>query len=523
MQRLKLSARLWVALAIMCAGVVAIGTWGAFKTRDTLVTLRQAELRTVVGTAYAIVDRYGALAEAGKMPVAEAKRSAAADLRVMRYEGAGGYLVILDPHAMVIMHAVRPQMEGKDMSNFKDPDGHRVFQEGADLAEQQGEGFMGLKFPKPVTNEIAPKINYVRLYKPWDWTLVTGVFTDDIDKAFYSTLAQYVGAALALCLVLSLLMGMIIRSIQKQLGGEPDYASHIATRIADGDLDIDVHTRPGDTSSMLAAMKRMQAQLALAISQIRAGAVAITIASKEIAAGNADLSRRTEEQASALGETASSMEQLTATVKQNAGNAKQASALALDASQTATRGGDVVGQVVETMNGISVSSGKIGDIIGVIEGIAFQTNILALNAAVEAARAGEQGRGFAVVAGEVRILAQRSATAAKEIKTLIDESSAKVVNGSQLVARAGVTMAEVVQHVKRVADIMGEISAASSEQSSGIEQVNTAVASMDQTTQQNAALVEEASASADVLRSQTLQLEEAISVFKVHGAAAAGF
>ena len=516
MQRWKLSARLWIALAIMCAGVLAIGTWGAFKTRDTLVTLRQAELRTVVGTAYSIVERYGALAESGKISLADAKHNAAEDLRVMRYQGAGGYLVILDPHATVIMHAVRPEMEGKDMSTFKDPDGHRVFQEGADLAEQHGEGFMGLKFPKPVTNEIAPKTNYVRLYKPWHWTLVTGVFTDDIDRAFYSTLAQYVGAAVALCLVVSMLMAVIIRGIQKQLGGEPDYAAHVATRIADGDLDVRVDTYPGDTSSMLAAMKRMQAQLSVAISQIRAGAVAITAASHEIAAGNADLSRRTEEQASALGETASSMEQLTATVKQNAGNAKQASTLALDASQTAARGGDVVSQVVDTMNGISLSSGKIGDIIGVIEGIAFQTNILALNAAVEAARAGEEGRGFAVVAGEVRSLAQRSAAAAKEIKTLIDESSAKVVNGSQLVERAGVTMADVVRHIKQVAVIMAEISAASSEQSAGIEQVNIAVASMDQTTQQNAALVEEASASADVLRTQTAQLETAIAVFSVH-------
>jgi methyl-accepting chemotaxis protein len=520
MQRFKLSARLWIALAIMCTGVVAIGTWGAFKTRDTLVTLRETELRTVVGTAYSIVDRYGKLAEAGKISLADAKKNAAEDLRVMRYEGAGGYLVILDPHAVVIMHGVRPEMEGKDMGNFKDPDGNRVFQQGADLAEQKGEGFMSLKFPKPVTNEIAPKTNYVRLYKPWDWTLVTGVFTDDIDHAFYRTLAQYVGAAGMLCLIVSVLMGVIIRNIQKQLGGEPDYAAYIATRIADGDLDISVDTRPGDTTSMLAAMKRMQAHLAFAISQIRTGAVAITAASAEIAAGNADLSRRTEEQASALGQTASSMEQLTATVKQNAGNAKQASTLALDASQTATRGGEVVGQVVETMNGISMSSGKIGDIIGVIEGIAFQTNILALNAAVEAARAGEEGRGFAVVAGEVRSLAQRSATAAKEIKTLINESSEKVVNGSQLVARAGVTMAEVVQHVKRVADIMSEISAASSEQSSGIEQVNIAVASMEQTTQQNAALVEEASASADVLRNQTSQLEDAISVFKLHSTGA---
>jgi methyl-accepting chemotaxis protein len=239
----------------------------------------------------------------------------------------------------------------------------------------------------------------------------------------------------------------------------------------------------------------------------------ISTVSNEIAAGNADLSRRTEQQATALGETASSMEQITATVKQNADNAKQASQLAHNASETAARGGEVVGQVVETMRGISQSSHRIGDIIGVIEGIAFQTNILALNAAVEAARAGEEGRGFAVVAGEVRSLAQRSAAAAKEIKTLIEESAAQIEGGSQYVSRAGETMQEVVQAVRRVTDIMGEISAASVEQSSGIEQVNIAVASMDQTTQQNAALVEEASASADVLKAQTGQLSAAIAVF----------
>lgn len=513
MQRLKLSARLWIALSVMCVGALAIGGWSAVKSRDMLVTLRKAEMRTVVGTAYSIVERYRALAEGGKMSLTDAKRNAAEDLRVMRYQGAGGYLVILDSQATVIMHAVRPELEGKDLSDFKDSDGHRVFREGVDLAERQGEGFMGLKFPKPVTNEIAPKTNYVRFYRPWHWTVATGIFTDDIDKAFYSTLVQYAVAAVALCLVVSTLMAVIIRGIQRQLGGEPGYASYIATRIADGNLDVDVEIRPGDTSSMLAAMRRMQAQLSFAILQIRSGAVAITAASREIATGNADLSRRTEEQASALGETASSMEQLTATVKQNAGNAKQASTLALDASETATRGGDVVSQVVDTMNGISQSSGKIGDIIGVIEGIAFQTNILALNAAVEAARAGEEGRGFAVVAGEVRSLAQRSATAAKEIKTLIEESTEKVVIGSELVQRAGVTMAAVVRHIKQVAVIMAQISAASAEQSAGIDQVNIAMASMDQTTQQNAALVEEASALADVLQNQTTQLEAAIAVF----------
>jgi len=270
---------------------------------------------------------------------------------------------------------------------------------------------------------------------------------------------------------------------------------------------------------MLAALQRMQQKLVQTIGQIRDGAGEITQAVREIAAGNSDLSSRTEQQAASISETASSMEQLTATVQQNADNARQASQLARNASETAERGGSVVGEVVETMQDISVSSNKIVEIISVIEGIAFQTNILALNAAVEAARAGEEGRGFAVVAGEVRTLAQRSASAAKEIKGLIEESAGRIETGAQLVTRAGTTIADVVVAVRRVNDIMGEISAASEEQSSGIGQVNQAVANMDETTQRNAALVEEASASAAVLTVQTAKLEEAIAVFKLDGQA----
>jgi methyl-accepting chemotaxis protein len=247
----------------------------------------------------------------------------------------------------------------------------------------------------------------------------------------------------------------------------------------------------------------------------------IASATDEIAAGNVDLSQRTEEQASSLEETASSMEELTGTVKQNAQNAKQANQLAGGASAVAVKGGEVVGQVVQTMFSINESSKKIADIISVIDGIAFQTNILALNAAVEAARAGEQGRGFAVVASEVRTLAQRSAAAAKEIKSLITDSVAKVEDGSKLVDQAGQTMEEIVTAVKRVTDIMAEIAAASQEQSSGIEQVNQAIVQMDQVTQQNAALVEEAAAAADSLREQAQSLTQAVSVFKLSGAEAA--
>ncbi|MDP5009067.1 MAG: methyl-accepting chemotaxis protein, partial [Glaciimonas sp.] len=313
--------------------------------------------------------------------------------------------------------------------------------------------------------------------------------------------------------ILSGLIYMVIRSVTKSLGGEPAYATQIASRIAEGDLSVQVAIEKNDTSSLLFVMRQMQLQLTQTVTKIRDGSEAITVGTKQIAAGNSDLSARTEQQAASLEQTAASMEQLTATVKQNADNARQAGQLAQAASDIAEGVGDVVNQVVTTMQGISESSRRIADIIGVIDGIAFQTNILALNAAVEAARAGDQGRGFAVVAGEVRILAQRSAQAAKEIKVLIDDSSVRVSSGSDLANRAGQTMREVVQSVKRVTDIMDEISSASQEQSTGIAQVNQAVIQMDQVMQQNAALVEEAAAAAMSLEEQAQQLNSAVSVF----------
>src|SRR5512147_2697308 len=264
----------------------------------------------------------------------------------------------------------------------------------------------------------------------------------------------------------------------------------------------------------------MNDSLVRVVSQVRSGTDTVATASSQIAAGNLDLSSRTEEQASSLEETASSMEELTSTVRQNAENAKQANQLAISASDVAGKGGAVVSQVVTTMDAINEASRKIVDIISVIDGIAFQTNILALNAAVEAARAGEQGRGFAVVAGEVRNLAQRSAAAAKEIKTLIGDSVEKVEGGSKLVAQAGQTMEEIVTSIRRVTDIMSEITAASVEQSQGIEQVNTAITQMDEVTQQNAALVEEAAAAAEALEEQAQNLSAAVNVFKVAAASA---
>jgi methyl-accepting chemotaxis protein len=307
---------------------------------------------------------------------------------------------------------------------------------------------------------------------------------------------------------------LTVRSVVRPLAA----AVKIASGVAAGDLTQRIEGHANDeTGQLMQALKGMNDSLARIVTEVRTGTANIADGTTELASGNLDLSMRTEEQASALQETASSIEELTSTVKQNADNARQANGLAQAASAVATKGGTVVAQVVETMGSINDSSRKISDIIGVIDGIAFQTNILALNAAVEAARAGEQGRGFAVVATEVRNLAQRSAGAAKEIKTLISDSAEKVETGSKLVAEAGSTMDEVVDSVKRVTDVIAEITAASQEQSAGIEQVNQSVSQMDQATQQNAALVEEAAASAGALQEQSSRLAQLVSVFKLDG------
>jgi methyl-accepting chemotaxis protein len=351
---------------------------------------------------------------------------------------------------------------------------------------------------------------------------------DEAKKEYEQSSARFVALrngmilAIALGTLIAALVGfLLVRNIYRQLGGEPEYAAQIVRSIAGGDLTVEVVTNHRDGHSLLFAMKEMQQNLAQTVGEIRQSTDTIATASSQIAAGNLDLSSRTEEQASSLEETASSMEEMTSTVKQNADNARQANQLAASASQIALKGGVVVAQVVETMDSINASSKKIVDIIGVIDGIAFQTNILALNAAVEAARAGEQGRGFAVVASEVRNLAQRSAAAAKEIKGLIGDSVEKVDAGAKLVDQAGTTMDEIVESVKRVTDIMSEITAASQEQTSGIEQINQAISQMDQVTQQNASLVEEAAAAAESLQEQAGALAQVVAVFKLDGAAAA--
>jgi methyl-accepting chemotaxis protein len=339
----------------------------------------------------------------------------------------------------------------------------------------------------------------------------------------YSRARVLVVCLIALALVLGLVLAVgITRSLLHQLGGQPAAAAELARAVASGDLTTDVRVAPGDTTSLMACLHSMQISLSQVVAAVRGNAEQVAAASSQIADGNLDLSGRTEQQASALQQTAATTELLGTTVRNNAANAQRANALAHDASKVAARGGGEVLQVVDTMNGINESARKISDIIGVIDGIAFQTNILALNAAVEAARAGEQGRGFAVVASEVRALAQRSAAAAKEIKTLIGGSVDRMAQGSVLANQAGATMTEVVEAIRRVSAIVGEISAASADQSQGVAEVGKAVNQMDEATQRNAALVEESAAAAKSLRDQSRQLVDAVAVFKTGAASAAG-
>lgn len=510
--KLSFRTKLFLPLAISWICLLLVMTVNVLQNRTLRMEERKVQLSGAADMARSVAKEYGDLAASGAMSEVEAKKQALARIKALRY-GKSGYFTVLDSRT-VLMHPIKPELIGTNVSDFKDPQGTLLFIDAIREAKGNG-GFTQYLWAKPGEQQPEPKLAYNLAYSPWDWTFMTGLYIDDVNSAFRTDLWRSAILLIVIGVILSGIVLLLIRSIEKSIGGDPEYAKTIAESISSGDLTVAVNLKSNDRSSLLHAIKAMRDSIASIVAEVRAGTDTIAGASSEIAAGNLDLSARTEEQASSLEETASSMEELTGTVKQNADNARQASQLAASASDVAVQGGLVVAQVIDTMGSINASAKQIVDIISVIDGIAFQTNILALNAAVEAARAGEQGRGFAVVASEVRNLAHRSAGAAKEIKVLIGNSVEKVEMGTKLVDQAGITMNAVVDSIKRVTDIMTEIAAASQEQGTGIEQVNQAIGQMDQVTQQNAALVEEAAAAAASLQDQAATLSQVVSVFKI--------
>jgi methyl-accepting chemotaxis protein len=511
--------KLFLPLLLSWICLLAVFTVNALQSRALRFEERKIQLSNAGEIAGSIAKDYAALAAAGTLTVDEAKKQALARIRSLRF-GTSGYLVIYDDKT-VLMHPIKQELVGTAIDQTVDPEGHKPYVAGIAATQAGGGGFVEYLWAKPGSQKPEPKLTYIQGYKPWGWYVMTGLYIDDLDHAFRAQLAAAAAWLAVIGALLTALVWFVVRSVERAIGGDPEDAVAVAQRIAGGDLGMNVAVRAGDDASLMAAMKRMRDALAGIVGDVRAGTDLIATASREIASGNLDLSSRTEEQASSLEETAASMEELTSTVKNSAENAREASRLAESAAEVAGRGGVVVARVVDTMASINDSSSKIVDIIGVIDGIAFQTNILALNAAVEAARAGEQGRGFAVVAGEVRNLAQRSAAAAKEIKALIGDSVARVDDGARLVEQAGATMQEIVASVNKVSTMIGAISSATQEQGEGIEHINQAIAQMDQVTQQNASLVEEAAAASEAMQEQAAKLAQVVSVFRIETAAPA--
>jgi methyl-accepting chemotaxis protein len=513
--KLSFRQKLFLPLLLSLLCLLAVFVIDTLHKRELRLDERKTQLSNAGQMAASIAKEYAALAASHALPEDEAKKQALARIKALRY-GETGYLVVFDGE-QVLMHPIKAELVGSKIAATRDPEGRQVYLDAiaATAASQDGGGFTDYLWAKPGAQQPVPKLTYTLAYKPWGWNIMTGLYIDDLNQAFYRQLLESALWLAAIGAALSAVVVFLTRGVERSLGGDPAYAVEAARRIAGGDLGAEVVVRAGDDTSLMAAMKSMRGALAGIVTQVRSGTDLIATASSEIASGNLDLSSRTEEQASSLEETAASMEELTTTVRQSAENARQASALAESAAGVAGRGGEVVARVVDTMEAIKTSSSKIVDIIGVIDGIAFQTNILALNAAVEAARAGEQGRGFAVVAGEVRSLAQRSAQAAKEIKELIGDSVEKVGDGARLVLDAGATMEEIVASVNRVSAMIGAISSATQEQGAGIEHINQAIAQMDQVTQQNASLVEEAAAASEAMQEQAAKLAQTVSVFRV--------
>lgn len=514
-----LKRKMWLTLALMWVVMIGIVFSMALQNRDVMYEERQQALSSTIGMVHTLLDGYAERVESGELSMDEAQQLVVYDLDAMRFgANRSNYVFVFDAQADIVYHPRRDA--GSDMSDYQDPNGVAVYGELATLAGNGG-GFLQYHSlrSKDDGSSLLSKVSYVERFEPWGWNMAAGVYTDDIQAAFYKKLGQYTIILLIAGGALTAAFLLLIKSVYRSLGGEPKLAASVVSHIAQGDLTQPTALRQGDESSLMYEIERMRLELSAMIAKIRQSSESIDTGTSEIAQGNNDLSARTEQQAASLAETASSMEELTATVRQNAENAEHASQLSSYTTESVASGQQTISQVVAAMGEIRESSQEIASIITMIDDITFQTNLLALNASVEAARAGEQGRGFAVVANEVRNLAGRSASAARDIRTLIERSTEQVGSGVKLVDQADAGMVDIRDSAQKVTDLMKEISAASNEQSSGIEQVNQAVSQMDQVTQQNASLVQQAAAAASSLESQSTDLYKSVGHFRVPSSA----
>ncbi|WP_186251751.1 methyl-accepting chemotaxis protein [Burkholderia gladioli] len=509
---MKLSTKLTVLVVTALLGIVLLAATALTMMRGELIDSRRDEIATLLSKAEHAVNVYRERQARGELTLEQAQQQAKE--AIARLNDEDSYFWVKNAENINIVHP-NPALRDKRVIDNPTASGRTDREEYDAQLARSHVAFVDLLLKRPGDAQPVPKLQGVVRIPEWNWLIGTGFFYDRINQVFYRLAAILAGIAMAIAVVVSAIALAMVRSVRRTLGGEPAHATEIATHIANGQLQLEFDVSRAAPGSLIATLAGMRERLAAMIAEIHTASQAIAHGAGEIAQGNIDLSQRTEQQAASLQETAASMEQITGTVKQNADNAQQANGLVGSATEATSRGGEAVRQVVDTMSSIAEQSSRIADITSVIESIAFQTNILALNAAVEAARAGEEGRGFAVVAAEVRSLAQRSASAAKDIKELIQVSVDKVGDGNRLVQLAGERMSEIDRSIGQVADIIGEISAASVEQSTGIDQVGRAVTQMDEVTQQNAALVEQAAAAATSLDEQAGRLRSAVSVFRL--------
>jgi methyl-accepting chemotaxis protein len=512
MRNLKFGAKaLLISLAFLLPTLALIG-WLLLNQTQSSLKDRQNATRQHVEVAHAVLVWAHGLESTGKLGREQAQATALAAVAQMRYDRTE-YFWVNDMHPRVVMHPINAKLNGQDVSDLKDPNGFALFRGFVDEVRRNGQGFVPYLWPKPGHSEPVEKLSYVKGFEPWGWVIGSGIYIDDL-RAERNQRLTWAGMAIAVCFAIGLYF--FVGFYRANQGGL-DLVSRHLDEMATGDLRNTPNEPWGRDEQAILIQKTQQLYSSMheLIKRVRHSARELHTASNEIAAASLDLSARTEASAAALEEQSSAMEEIGSTVHHTAGHAQEAAHFAQTNAEVAERGGQVIAEVVHTMQGIHQSSSKINDIIGVIDGIAFQTNILALNAAVEAARAGDAGRGFAVVASEVRQLAQRSAGAAKEIKDLITTSVEQVQSGTQVVQGAGATMSEVVANARQIKVFLTEIASSAKEQAVGVEQVAQSVQDLDRNTQQNAALVEETTSAAAALKHQAEVLQAEIANFRV--------